>query len=146
MTLVTGPLARRRFLAVWPVRATSMHFLLATVRATGGSVGHWPDAVGGCLQSLCKQQSPVYCWVSVTMGVQCAALFGFVFDDATHCTGTAQSIMWLPDTGTQLQCIAISSAVLCIQQSPSIALVAAFCFQRVSVCKSQYTMPLCDCI
>ena len=121
---------------------------------------HWPDGPLGnrsghwwvwrtlarrhwwpCLQSPRKQQTVT----SVLMGIchHGVAVRGFVW----LCLWWRNSLpnqlwfMWLPDTATRLECIVYSA-----KSKHCSSLVSAFRFQRVSVCKSQYTMHLRDCI
>ena len=144
--------------AIFSCRASSGHkhaFFTGPNEPLGNSSGHWwvwrtlaRRRWWLCLQSPRKQQTVAsllmgICHHRVAVPWLCLAL-------SLMTQPTAQSIMWLPDTATRLECIGIatSAAVLCIQPSPRIALVAVFRFQsqRVSVCKSQYPMLLRDCI
>ena len=82
MTLATGPLARRRFLAVGPVQATSKQFgPLVGLEDTGlrplVALFAKPAQTTDSHQFIDGYLSP---W-----GCSAVALFGFVFDDATHC-------------------------------------------------------------
>ena len=113
MTLATGPLARRRFSAAGPVGPQACIF-------------YWPDGPLGnrsghrwvwrtlarrrwwlCLQSPGKQQTVAsllmgICHHGVAVPWLCLAL-------SLMTQLTAQSIMWLPDTATRLECIVYSA-------------------------------------
>ena len=124
-------------------RATSMHFLLArwaTRQQIGPPVGledTGPTPLVALFAKPTQTTDSHQCIDGYLSPWGCIAWLCLALSLMTQ--PTAQSIMWLPDTVTRLE-------ALCIQQSPNIALVAAFRFQRVSVCKSQYTMHLRDCI
>ena len=122
--------------AIFSCRASSGHkhaFFTGPNGPLGNSSGHWwvwrtlaRRRWWLCLQSLRKQQTVT----SVLMGIchHGVAVRWLCLALSLMTQLAAQSIMWLPDTATRLQCIATSTAVLCIQPSPSIALVAAFRF------------------
>ena len=137
-------------------RATSMHFLLArwaTRQQIGPPVGledTGPTPLVALFAKPTQTTDSHQCIDGYLSPWGCSAWLCLALFLMTQLT--AQSIMWLPyrnSLPSQLcGCLIrrLDSSALCIQQSPNIALVAAFRFQRVSVCKSQYTMHLRDCI
>ena len=145
MTLATGPLARRRFSAAGPVEPQACIFPLArwaTRQQIGPPVGledTGPTPLVALFAKPTQTTDSHQCIDGYLSPWGCSAWLCLALSLMTQLT--AQSIMWLPDTATRLE-----SRVHCVFSKVQTLLVAAFRFQRVSVCKSQYTMHLRDCI
>ena len=145
MTLATGPLARRRFSAAGPVGPQACIFSLArwaTRQQIGPPMGledTGPTPLVALFAKPMQTTDSHQCIDGYLSPWGCSAWLCLALSLMTQLT--AQSIMWLPDTATRLECIVYSA-----KSKHCSSLVSAFRFQRVSVCKSQYTMHLRDCI
>ena len=113
MTLATGPLARRRFSAAGPVGPQACIFQLArwaTRQQIGPPVGledTGPTPLVALFAKPTQTTDSHQCIDGYLSPWGCSAWLCLALSLMTQLT--AQSIMWLPDTATRLECIVYSA-------------------------------------